>query len=168
LWLHIWSGYLAAALVVSRVLWGFIGPENVRFGRFVRGPEAVVDDLAGHVRFSSRRYVGHSPAGGAMIVALLVMIAATTGTEMASLAATEGRGPLTAIVERVPLPRIGSAAALALVVLHVAGVVFGSCVHRENLMVAMITGRKRFERAPILQDIRRDRLCLFCDPTIIA
>jgi cytochrome b len=161
LWLHTWGGYLATALVVSRILWGFIGPENARFGRFLRGPYAVFDYLAGLVRFSSRRYVGHSPAGGAMIVALLVLIAATTGTGMASLAAMEGRGPLSAVVERVPLPRtLGQRRPLplirevhqvlanvtfALVVLHVAGVVLASCVHRENLVVAMITGRKRSE-----------------------
>ena len=161
LWLHTWSGYLAAALMASRVLWGFIGPENARFGRFVRGPYAVFDYLAGLIRFSSQRYIGHSPAGGAMIVALLVMIAATTGTGMASLAAMEGRGPLSAVVERIPLPRtlgqrrpsplirevhqVLASVTLALVILHVAGVVLASCVHRENLIVAMVTGRKRAE-----------------------
>ncbi|ANY84750.1 hypothetical protein BB934_42150 (plasmid) [Microvirga ossetica] len=161
LWLHTWSGYLAAALVASRVMWGFIGPENARFGRFVRGTSAVFDYVAGLVRVSSRRYVGHSPAGGAMIVALLIMIAATTGTGMASLAAMEGRGPLSAVVERIPPPRtlgqrrpsplirevheVLANVTLALVVLHVAGVVLASCVHRENLVMAMITGRKRSE-----------------------
>jgi cytochrome b len=60
LWLHTWGGYLAAALVASRILRGFIGPENARFGRFLRGPYAVFDYLAGLIRFSSRRYVGHS------------------------------------------------------------------------------------------------------------
>ncbi|WP_410055080.1 cytochrome b/b6 domain-containing protein [Microvirga sp. Mcv34] len=159
LWLHTWTGYLAAVLVASRVLWGCIGPENARFASFVRRPQVIIDYLAGLVRFSSRRYLGHSPAGGAMVVALLIMVAATAGSGMASLAAIEGRGPLSAVIERVPPPRalgqrrppplicgihqvLGNAT-LALVVLHVAGVVLASCAHRENLMAAMITGRKR-------------------------
>ncbi|MFC1457138.1 cytochrome b/b6 domain-containing protein [Microvirga arabica] len=137
------------------------GPENARIASVVRGPQAIIDYLAGLVRFSSRRYLGHSPAGGAMVVALLIMIAATAGSGMASLAAMEGRGPLSAVIEREPPPRalgqrrppplirgihqvLGNAT-LALVVLHVAGVVLASCAHRENLMAAMITGRKRSE-----------------------
>jgi cytochrome b len=104
LWLHTWCGYLAATLVAPRVLWGFIGPEDVRLGRFVRGPHAVFDYLAGLVRFSSRRYVAHSPTGGAMILALLVMIAATTGTGMASLAAMGDVGRYHRLLRGFPYP----------------------------------------------------------------
>ena len=160
LWLHNWFGYLAALLVVARVSWGFIGPENARFVGFVRGPRAVVDYFAGLVRFSSRRYLGHSPAGGAMIVALLVMIAATTATGMITLAADRGTGPLSGIVAKVERPpripgqrrpplfikevhEILANLTLALVLLHVAGVVLASFAHRENLVKAMVTGRKR-------------------------
>ena len=75
LWMHTWLGYAAAMLVVLRILWGFIGPEHARFVNFVRGPRIVIGYLAGLIRFSSPRYLGHSPAGGAMIIALLVMIA---------------------------------------------------------------------------------------------
>ena len=87
LWMHSWLGYLAAILVVLRVIWGFIGTEQARFVSFVRGPKLVFGYLADLIRLSSPRYLGHSPAGGAMIVALLIMIAATAGTGMANLAA---------------------------------------------------------------------------------
>jgi cytochrome b len=70
LWLHSWLGYVTAILVVLRVIWGFIGPEQARFVSFVRGPKLVFDYLAGLIRFASPRYLGHSPAGGAMIVSL--------------------------------------------------------------------------------------------------
>jgi cytochrome b len=160
LWLHNWVGYLAALLVVARVIWGFIGPEHARFIGFVHGPRAVIDYLAGLVRFSSQRHLGHSPAGGAMIVALLVMIAATTTTGMATLAADRGEGPLSGIVSKVERPprvpgqrrtplvikevhEILANITLALVVLHVCGVVLASFAHRENLVWAMVTGRKR-------------------------
>jgi cytochrome b len=94
LWMHTWLGYLAAGLVILRIVWGFIGPENAQFINFVRGPRLVLEYVAGLARFSSRRYLGHSPAGGAMIVALLVMISATIVTGMANLAADRGEGPL--------------------------------------------------------------------------
>jgi cytochrome b len=162
LWMHTWLGYLALALIVVRVAWGFIGPENARFVSFVRGPQLVFDYLAGLVRLSSKRYLGHSPAGGAMIVALLIMIAATAGTGMANLAADRGEGPLAGVIAKVERPprvpgqrrppllmkQVHETVAnitIALVVLHVLGVAVASFAHRENLVRAMITGRKRAE-----------------------
>jgi cytochrome b len=163
LWTHTWIGYTAATLVVLRVVWGLVGPENARFISFVRGPRAVFDYLAGLVRFTSQRYVGHSPAGGAMIVALLVMIALTAGTGMATLATLEGQGPLSSVIAKVERPPavpgqrrppppairqvhdICANITLILMGLHVAGVVLASLAHRENLVLAMITGRKRSE-----------------------
>src|SRR5215470_10972612 len=104
IWLHSWLGYLAAILVVLRVIWGFIGAEQARFISFVRGPKLVSDYLAGLIRFSSPRFLGHSPAGGAMIIALLIMIAATAGTGMANLAADRGEAPLAGVIEKVERP----------------------------------------------------------------
>ena len=157
LWMHTWLGYAAAMLVVVRILWGFVGPEHARFVNFVRGPRIVIGYLSSLIRFSSRRYLGHSPAGGAMIIALLVMIVVTTGTGMANLAAEQGEGPLASVIAKVePQPgqrhpelfirEVHETAAnitLALVVLHVCGVLLASFAHRENLVLAMITGRKR-------------------------
>ena len=157
LWMHTWLGYTAAMLVVTRVFWGFVGPEHARFVNFVRGPRIVIGYLAGLIRFSSPRYLVHSPAGGAMIIALLVMIAVTTGTGMANLAAEKGEGPLASVIAKVePQPgqrhpqlfirEVHETAAnitLALVVLHVCGVLLASFAHRENLVLAMFTGRKR-------------------------
>lgn len=157
IWLHTWLGYVAAILVVLRALWGFVGPENARFVSFVRGPRAVFTYLAGLVRFASPRYLGHSPAGGAMILALLAMIAVTTATGMANLAADRGEGPLATIIAKAERPAgerrprlfirtVHETAAnitLALVVLHVFGVGLASIAHRENLVRGMITGRKR-------------------------
>ena len=154
------SAISAGLLIVARVIWGFIGPEHARFIGFVRGPRAVIGYLAGLVRFSSPRHLGHSPAGGAMIIALLVMIAATSLTGMATLAADRGEGPLSGIVTKVERPprvpgqrrppiiikevhEILANITLALVVLHVCGVVLASLAHRENLVWAMVTGRKR-------------------------
>lgn len=163
LWLHTWLGYLAAVLVALRVIWGFIGTEHARFASFVRGPRVVFDYLAGLIRFSSPRYLGHSPAGGAMIVALLIMISATAGTGMAELAAERGQGPLAGVVAKVERPprvpgqrrppllikQVHETLAnvtLILVLLHVLGVAVASIAHRENLLLAMITGKKGPQR----------------------
>jgi cytochrome b len=161
-WMHVWLGYLAGALVILRIVWGFVGPDTAQFATFVTGPRAVFDYLAGLVRFSSKRYLGHSPAGGAMIVALLIMITATAVTGMANLAADQGTGPLSGVIAKVERPprvpgqrrpqlvmkQVHETVAnitLVLVVLHVLGVGLASFAHRENLVRAMITGQKRAE-----------------------
>lgn len=159
-WMHVWLGYLVAALVVLRVAWGFLGPKHARFADFVTGPRAVVEYLAGLIRFKSPRYLGHSPAGGAMAIALLIMVSATAGTGIVNLAQDEGAGPLATVVAKVEQPPRGPGqrrpplvmkqvhealanVTLALVILHVCGVVLASLAHKENLLAAMITGRKR-------------------------
>jgi cytochrome b len=159
-WIHVWLGYLAAVLIVLRVAWGFVGPEHARFASFVRGPAEVLGYLGALVRFSSRRYLGHSPAGGAMTVALLLMVAATVATGFVNLAQDEGAGPLAGVVAKVERPprvpgqqrppllskQVHETVAnitLLLVALHLGGVALASVAHRENLAAAMLTGRKR-------------------------
>jgi cytochrome b len=159
-WMHVWLGYLAATLIVLRIAWGFAGPENARFASFVRGPVEVFGYLGALVRFSSKRYLGHTPAGGAMIVALLFMVAVTAMTGFVNLAQDEGAGPLSAVVAKVERPprvpgvrrppllskQVHETTAnltLLLVVLHVGGVALASLAHTENLVASMFTGRKR-------------------------
>ncbi len=75
------------------MLWGLFGPGNARFISFVRGPCVAFDDRAGLARFSCRRYIRHSPAGGAMTMVLGVMIVAM-----------EGRGPRSVVGGTIVLP----------------------------------------------------------------
>jgi cytochrome b len=159
-WMHVWLGYLAMALVAVRVIWGFVGPTHARFSNFVTGPRAALDYLFALFRLSSRRYIGHSPAGAAMVLALLVMVSATAVTGMANLAADEGTGPLAGVIAKVEPPTLipgqrrppllmkqvhetVANITLVLVILHVCGVALASFAHKENLVSAMITGRKR-------------------------
>jgi cytochrome b len=159
-WTHIWLGYLAATLMVLRVVWGFAGPENARFAGFVRGPAEVFGYLLALIRFSSKRHLGHSPAGGAMIVALLFMVAVTAVTGFVNQAQDIGTGPFAGFVAKVERPprvpgqrrppllskQVHEAIAnitLLLVILHVGGVALASFAHKENLVASMFTGRKR-------------------------
>mgnify|MGYP000966308199 CR=1 FL=1 len=79
-WLHTWSGYIIAGLVVLRILWGFVGSQHARFSDFVTGPFNALRYLVDMLRGTSPRYLGHSPAGGAMTIALILALLVTTGT----------------------------------------------------------------------------------------
>jgi cytochrome b len=135
---HIAAGYTIAALLGLRVVWGFVGPHHARFANFVRPPGAMLANLRDAVLFRAPRYLGHNPAGAAMIIALIVMLSATctTGYMMTTSAYWGSK-----LVEEVH--EVIANAMVALIALHVLGVVMVSFEHRENLVKAMLTGRKR-------------------------
>jgi cytochrome b len=169
--LHVWAGYVVGIVVALRVLWGFVGPKHARFVDFVYRPGEVLSYLRNLVAFRGRRYLGHSPAGGTMVVVLLIGLLATVGTGLVLHAVRDHAGPLAGIV--VPAAPTAATAVeqgedehasrgsrragagwrevhellanlmLVLVILHVGGVLLASYVHHENLPKAMITGDKR-------------------------
>ena len=168
--LHVWGGYVVGAIVVLRVVWGFVGPRYARFSDFVRSPIAALAYFRDLLYGRARRYVGHSPAGGAMVIALLVCLAATVATGLVAYG-EEGKGPLAVVLtnanangneaEHRALAKAGGEQSestigelhglfanftVALVVAHIFGVAVASVVHKENLVLAMITGRKRRAR----------------------
>jgi len=136
--LHQGAGYLVAAVAVLRIVWGFTGPEHARFENFVPTPATLVSHLRDVVTFRDHRHLGHNPAVGAMAVVLLgLMLALGVTGWMMTTDAYFG-------AEWVEELHEGAAnAALALVLLHVAGAIYESLRHRENLPWAMVTGRKR-------------------------
>jgi cytochrome b len=137
-WLHIGAGYAIAVLVILRIIWGFVGPGNARFAEFVRPPGEVAAFLRDSLRLRARRYLGHNPAGGAMIVAMLGLLTFVSVTGM--LLTTDafwGAQAMKAAHE------FGVYAMVGLVFLHLAGILLASIEHGENLVRAMITGRKR-------------------------
>lgn len=135
---HEIAGYGIAALIALRLIWGLVGSRHARFADFVRGPRTVIAYVRGLMNGDAPRYLGHNPAGGAMIVALLVMLAGTcvTGIMMTTDAFWGSEW-----VEEVHEALANSM--LALVILHVLGVLVSGLLHGENLVKAMVTGRKR-------------------------
>lgn len=91
---HVWAGYTVAGVVLVRILWGFIGTENARFKNFVRSPGTTLRYLVDIARNRAKRYIGHNPAGGAMIVALIASLAVTTWSGLEIYAIEENAGPL--------------------------------------------------------------------------
>jgi cytochrome b len=137
-WMHLWAGYAIAALVALRIVWGFIGSRHARFSDFVKGPSTVLKYLKPSTRLEAPRYVGHNPAGGAMIVLLIVMLIGISITGyLMTTDAFWGSKLLEEVHEAFAYITLG------LVALHVLGVVVASLEHGANLVRAMITGRKR-------------------------
>jgi len=135
---HEWLGYAVLAIVALRLPWGWIGSRYARFAQFVRGPRATLAYARRVAAGGEPRHVGHNPLGGWMIVALLLTAAATAASGW--LYVTDRfRGAEWLEETHEALAN----ALLALIALHVAGVVFSSVRHGENLVRAMITGRKR-------------------------
>ncbi len=102
--LHVYSGYLIAALVVSRIVWGFIGPKYARFSDFIRPPGEALAYLRSLIRPDpgAKAYLGHNPAGGWMVLALLFSLAMTCFSGL-KLYGAEGHGPL-AVAEAAAAP----------------------------------------------------------------
>jgi cytochrome b len=147
--LHLQAGYVGLALLASRLPWGFVGPRHARFRDFVDRPAAAIAYVRDLPTPRRRRYLGHNPAGGWMIVLLLGTLL-TIGVSGIALDGAENRaGPLgdtglfrhTTLIIRIHT--IATDVALALIGVHLAGVIASSLAHRENLVLAMITGRKR-------------------------
>jgi cytochrome b len=169
--LHVWSGYAVGVIVAFRLLWGLIGTRHARFSDFAYGPTAALTYLSDMLRGHARRYIGHSPAAAVMIAALLLCLLATVGTGLVAYG-NSGKGPLANTGGIVTVQahaeegegRSGAGDAgrgegeagivgelhgvlanltLGLVILHILGVGVTSLVHRENLVGAMFSGRKR-------------------------
>ena len=154
LFLHTWAGYIVAGLVLVRLLWGFIGTRHARFRDFVFRPAVIKAYLFDVLRLKPKRYLGHNPAGGLMIVLLLISLSCTVFFGMGLYAVDENAGPLAGWLGGLgeswedvfkEVHEFFANFTLFLVVVHVAGVLVESLLHRENLVRAMFTGRKPAE-----------------------
>jgi cytochrome b len=135
---HEWIGYATLAIVTARAGWGFIGRDYARFSQFVRAPGETASYARSLLSGSEARYIGHNPLGGWMVVALLAMVALVGFTGW--LYTTDRYWGIPWVEE---LHESLSDILLAFVGLHIIGVVFTSRKHRENLVAAMLHGRKR-------------------------
>jgi cytochrome b len=135
---HRVSGYAIAALVLLRVAWGFLGSPHARFTDFVPGPRKFFAYVGLLVRGREPRHVGHNPAGGAMIVVLLILLAAlcATGFVLDTPRFRDDR-------DFKQVHDLLTDATVACIGLHLVGVAYASWRHRENLVAAMLSGRKR-------------------------
>ena len=149
--LHAIAGYTIAFAIAARIIWGFVGTKHARFRDFVRGPGATIAYLGRIFSGRTERHIGHNPAGGAMVVAMLIALLGTASCGMVLYGIEEGAGPLASWVTGAGLNEevweeaheVFANGMLFLVLLHIAGVVHASYAHGENLIRAMFTGRKQ-------------------------
>jgi len=168
--LHALAGYIIIGLLIFRIVWGFIGSKHARFSDFVYSPARIVDYLKSLFTSKPKHFLGHNPAGGAMIILMLISLALASWSGLKAYGA-EGKGPLaSAEMSMVSLAQADGwfeeehkygehggghedefweevhevfvNFTLLLIFLHLVGVLVSSVLHGENLVRAMITGRK--------------------------
>jgi cytochrome b len=147
--IHSYAGYSILILLVFRLLWGVIGTHYARFSNFVTRPKDALVYLKQLAAGNAKDYLGHNPAGALMIIALIVSIA-ITGFSGIALYATDGYGPLaTSFLATWPAGALKEVHeffanfTVFLVVIHIGGVIVSSLLHKENLIRAMVTGKKQ-------------------------
>ena len=173
--LHILAGYMVLGLIIFRIVWGFIGTRYARFESFVFPLSTVVIYLKSLFSKKPKHYVGHNPVGGWMVIAMLIMLFMVTFSGLNLYAIEEADGPLAIQMQSInPIGTVYAAddpeqylvaekdevgedywkefhelstdLMLILIGLHIAGVVISSKVHKENLVKAMLTGKKTINK----------------------
>ena len=152
--IHTFAGYTVLALLSLRIIWGFIGTRHARFSDFVYSPKTIKQFVLDTLSFKAKRYLGHNPAGGAMIILLIISLLATSLTGIAIYGIEEQAGPLASWYTLhdtfwgeafEEIHEFFANFTVLLVLIHISGVIFESLVHKENLVKAMIDGNKRVD-----------------------
>ncbi len=176
---HTILGYFVICLVLLRIIWGFIGTKHARFHDFLYRPKKIFHYLKSLINGSPIHYLGHNPAGGLMVLVMLLSLLITGFTGIKTLG-SENRGPLAnkgiSIVRMAiadddesdddesdedyltfrdghghkkqkdefweDIHELMTSFVIFLAIVHVSGVIISSWIHKENLILGMITGRK--------------------------
>jgi cytochrome b len=174
---HAWIGDALLALLLFRLLWGILGSETARFSAFLARPRQVAHHLARTLRREPDRQIGHNPAGGWMVMLLLALMLGETLTGIYVNNDVADEGPLTELVAApianliTDLHRILWQALVAAVALHLTAIVVYAVAKRQNLVLPMITGRKRLPEVieqPRLAGLGRALLVFACGAAAAA
>lgn len=101
--LHIYAGYAVLGLIIFRLIWGIIGSKNARFSDFLTSPGKVIEYLKSLISVKPKHYLGHNPAGGWMVIALLISLFVATISGLKLYAVEEGKGPLAGVSTDISL-----------------------------------------------------------------
>lgn len=134
--IHYAFGYSACALVIFRLVWGLIGTRYARFTQFIRGPKEMLGHFKSVLTHSQHDAPGHNPVGGIVMLGLMIVILLIGLTGYWSV--KEFLGDLMSEAHELI-----ASLALGLVIVHIAAAVLMSVLQKENLIRAMVTGKKQ-------------------------
>jgi cytochrome b len=163
---HVWAGYAVIVLVAFRLVWGLVGTRHARFWNFLRGPLETLIYARNLFAGGDAHYSGHNPLGALMVLALLAALAAQSVIGLFGNDEIFNVGPLYGYVSKdfsLVLTSIHRRLFYWLagaVALHVAAVIAHKFFKKEDLIRAMITGRKPFHAVPDGEAIQSSRLWL--------
>lgn len=136
--IHEKVGYFMLSLIGLRIIWGFIGAKYARFSNFIYSPNNTLAYLRSLITQSPEHYTGHNPAGGWMVVLLLVGLIASA---LSGIQVAESNESIWEEFHEVV-----ANLTMLLVMIHIAGVVVSSFIHHENLLFGMLSGKKSEEQ----------------------
>jgi len=161
---HAYAGYIIIILLALRLVWGLVGTRYARFTSFIYSPKTIKAYLKSLLSKNPKHYLGHNPAGGAMVILLLIFLSLTSWSGLKAYEA-EGKGPLASIGMSLisvaqadddnghkgkrggdfweDIHEVAANFTLFLIFFHIVGVLISSVLHKENLVRAMISGKKR-------------------------
>lgn len=151
--LHVWSGLSILTLLLFRLVWGFIGSDSARFARFLKSPVAAIHHLMHLRRREPDTETGHNAAGGWMVIGMLALLSVQVGTGLCANddVLTEGPLALTVGKERsdwlTHIHHVNFILIEIAVGLHVLAIITYRVLKGHNLLLPMITGKKRLPGA---------------------
>jgi cytochrome b len=144
---HARLGYCVLALLLFRIVWGFVGGRWTRFANFLYHPRSVVAYLRGQSH--PDHLIGHNPLGAGSVYAMLLVLLAQVGTGLVADDEIAFTGPLNRFVSSARglaatwyHKEVGQLLVIVLVLLHIAAIVYYAVKKKQNLVQPMIFGDK--------------------------
>ncbi len=166
---HSWNGYALFVLILSKVIWGFVGSTTARFSHFIKSPKIILQYLRSLFLGYSKETIGHNPAGGVMVLILYLLLIVQGLTGLFSTDDVFFEGPFAYYISE---SFVKSATALhhyffntliILIIVHIIAVIYHQLVKKEKLLQAMILGTK-----PTLTRKEKDETALVFKPFFLA
>lgn len=151
--LHFLAGYAVLALLLFRLAWGVVGSDTARFSRFLVSPASALRHLAHIGRREPDREIGHNPAGGWMVVLMLILLLVQVGTGLSANDNVMNEGPLAHFLGKPLSDRLSAFHSVTFTLLqiavglHILAVLAYALLKRQDLVRPMVTGRKRLPAA---------------------
>lgn len=146
---HLQAGYTVLGLISVRIIWGLFGSKYARFSDFIYSPSTTTSYIKSMIHGHPKRYIGHNPAAGIMIIILIITLLTVTISGIALDGAENWSGPMAEMQlfqHRdliMSIHTLSTDILLILITLHLLGVAYSSLTHRENLILSMFNGKKR-------------------------